>query len=118
MTTVADKRPDLRDAAAKAGRSDRARSEARLGWLLAGPAFVVMLAVTLYPILQAFYDSLFHFRLTAPDDKSWAGLSNYAVVLTDPLFWQALGVTVFITVVTVVVGKGSGRFSCAAISRA
>ena len=103
MTTVADKRPDLRDAAAKAGRSDRAKSEARLGWLLAGPAFVVMLAVTLYPILQAFYDSLFHFRLTAPDDKRWAGLSNYAVVLTDPLFWQALGVTVFITVVTVVV---------------
>jgi len=94
---------DLRDAAAKAGRSDRARSEARLGWLLAGPAFVVMLAVTLYPILQAFYDSLFHFRLTAPDDKRWAGLSNYVVVLTDRLFWQAMGVTVFITIVTVII---------------
>jgi len=102
-TTPGGLPPDLRDAAAKAGRSDRSRSEARLGWLLAGPAFVVMLAVTLYPILQAFYDSLFHFRLTAPDDKRWAGLSNYAVVLSDPLFWQALGVTVFITVVTVVV---------------
>jgi len=95
--------PDLRDAGAKAGRSDRARSEARLGWLLAGPAFIVMLAVTLYPILQAVYDSLFHFRLTAPDDRSWAGLENYGVVLSDSLFWQALGVTVFITVVTVVV---------------
>jgi multiple sugar transport system permease protein len=94
--------PDLRDAAARAGRSDRAKSEARLGWLLAGPAFVVMLSVTLYPIIQAFFDSLFHYRLTAPGDKRWAGLSNYAVVLTDPLFWQALGVTLFITVVTVV----------------
>ncbi|WP_421742269.1 carbohydrate ABC transporter permease [Cellulomonas sp.] len=103
MTTVADKKPDLRDAAAKAGRSDRAKSEARLGWMLAGPAFVVMLAVTLYPIIQAVYDSLFHFRLTAPDEKRFAGLNNYIVVLTDPVFWQALGVTVFITVVTVVV---------------
>jgi multiple sugar transport system permease protein len=103
MTTVADRKPDLRDAAAKAGRSDRAKSEARLGWMLAGPAFVVMLAVTLYPILQAVYDSLFHFRLTAPDDKRFAGLDNYGVVLTDPVFWQALGVTLLITVITVVV---------------
>lgn len=103
MTAQVTTPPDLRDAAAKAGRSDRAKAEARLGWLLAGPAFVVMLAVTLYPILQAVYDSLFHFRLTAPNDKSFAGLSNYVVVLTDPIFWQALGVTVFITVVTVIV---------------
>jgi multiple sugar transport system permease protein len=102
MTTVTTK-PDLRDAAAKAGRSDRAKAEARLGWLLAGPAFVVMLAVTLYPILQAFYDSLFHYRLTAPGDKRFAGLKNYEVVLTDPLFWQAMGVTIFITIVTVVI---------------
>ncbi len=103
MSTQVAGKPDLRDAAAKAGRSDRAKAEARLGWMLAGPAFVVMLAVTLYPILQAVYDSLFHFRLTAPDDKSFAGLSNYYVVLTDPIFWQALGVTLFITVVTVIV---------------
>ena len=48
----------------------------RLGWLLAGPAFVVMLAVTLYPILQAIYDSLFRYRLTAPDDERWAGLQQ------------------------------------------
>lgn len=85
------------------GRSDRAKAEARLGWMLAGPAFVVMLAVTLYPILQAFYDSMFSYRLTAPDDRAFVGVENYAVVLTDPIFWQALGVTVFITVVTVLV---------------
>ena len=37
--------------------------------MLAGPAFVVMLAVTAYPILQAIYDSLFDYRLTDPDDR-------------------------------------------------
>ena len=90
------KRPKVR-------RSERARDEARLGWLLAGPAFVVMLAVTVYPILQAMYDSLFSYRLTAPDDKAFNAGHNYVVVLTDPVFWQAFWVTAFITVVTVLI---------------
>ncbi|GAA1627491.1 carbohydrate ABC transporter permease [Georgenia ruanii] len=85
------------------GISERTRSERRLGWWLAGPAFAVMLLVTLYPILQAVYDSLFAFRLTAPDERRFVGLGNYAVVLSDPVWWRDLAVTVFITVVTVVI---------------
>ncbi|RJK97973.1 carbohydrate ABC transporter permease [Vallicoccus soli] len=85
------------------GTSDRARAERRLGWLLAGPAFLVMLLVTAYPIAQAVYDSLFDFRLTDPENRSFTGLSNYAVILTDRIWWTSLGVTFFITVVTVAV---------------
>ncbi|WP_324701545.1 carbohydrate ABC transporter permease [Micrococcus sp. HOU01] len=84
-------------------KSQRAKSEARLGWLLAGPAFFVMLFVVLYPILQALYNSLFTYRLTAPGDREFVGLGNYGVILTDPVFWKDLGVTLLITVVTVVV---------------
>jgi multiple sugar transport system permease protein len=83
--------------------SDRARAEHRLGWYLAGPAFVILLAVTMYPILQAVYYSLFSYRLTNPDAREFVGLSNYGVILTDPLWWQAFAVTSFITVVTVIV---------------
>ncbi|WP_029433309.1 carbohydrate ABC transporter permease [Blastococcus sp. URHD0036] len=83
--------------------SDRSRAERKLGWMLAGPAFFVMLAVTAYPIVQATYDSLFSYRLTDPDNKSFNGLTNYWVILTDSLWWTALGVTLLITVVTVVV---------------
>ncbi|RIQ11197.1 carbohydrate ABC transporter permease [Jiangella rhizosphaerae] len=83
--------------------SDRARSERRLGWWLAGPAFVVMLLVTAYPILQAFYESLFRFRLTDPDAREFTWLNNYWVVLTDSVWWRAVGVTVLITVITVAV---------------
>ncbi|NMR19849.1 carbohydrate ABC transporter permease [Cellulomonas fimi] len=90
-------------ALAKAERTARARGESRLGWTLAGPAFVVMLAVTAYPILQAVYDSLFSYRLTAPDERRFVGLGNYGVVLTDRVFWGDLGVTLFITVVTVLI---------------
>jgi multiple sugar transport system permease protein len=89
--------------APKQGLSDRARSERRLGWLLAGPAFVIMLLVTAYPIAQAIYDSLFDFRLTDPDNRSFTGLSNYWVILTDRIWWISIAVTVFITVVTVAV---------------
>ena len=83
--------------------SERVRAENRLGWMLAGPAFVVMLLVTAYPILQAFYESLFDYRLTDPDNRSFTGLSNYWVILTDRIWWISLGVTAFITVVTVAV---------------
>ncbi|NEK57207.1 sugar ABC transporter permease [Geodermatophilus sabuli] len=89
--------------APKGGISDRARSERKLGWMLAGPAFVVMLAVTAYPILQAIYESLFSYRLTDPDNRAFTGLTNYAVILSDGLWWQSILVTLFITVVTVAV---------------
>jgi multiple sugar transport system permease protein len=87
--------------AGKAGISDRARAERKLGWLLAGPAFAVMLLVTAYPILQAIYESLFDFRLTDPDNRSFTWFNNYYVVLSDRIWWTSLGVTIFITVVTV-----------------
>ncbi len=89
--------------APRRGLSDRARAERKLGWLLAGPAFFIMLLVTAYPILQAIYDSLFDFRLTDPDNRSFTGLSNYWVILTDRIWWTSIGVTVLITVVTVAV---------------
>jgi multiple sugar transport system permease protein len=85
------------------GMSDRSRAERKLGWRLAGPAFFVMLLVTAYPILQAVYYSLFNYRLTDPENRSFRGLGNYVVILSDGLWWQSLAVTLFITVVTVAV---------------
>jgi len=87
----------------KQGLSDRAKAERRLGFWLAGPAFIIMLAVTAYPILLALWDSLFKYRLTAPDDREFVFLSNYATILTDEVFWRDLGVTLLITVVTVII---------------
>ncbi|MCL1871562.1 MAG: sugar ABC transporter permease [Promicromonosporaceae bacterium] len=82
--------------------SDRARSERSLGWRLAGPAFIIMLLVTLYPIAYAIYLSLFNYRLTDPTGRRFVWFQNYITALGDPLWWQAFGVTVFITVVTLV----------------
>jgi multiple sugar transport system permease protein len=103
VTTETRARPAAKEPKTKKVTSDKAKAEARLGWMLAGPAFAVMLLVTLYPILQATYDSLWDYRLTTPDEREFVWLGNYAVVLTDPLWWRVVGVTLLITVITVVV---------------
>lgn len=102
-TTVPPTEQTRQTPAPSGGASDRVRAERRLGWMLAGPAFAVMLLVTAYPIFQAIYDSLFSYRLTDPGNRSFVGLGNYWVVLTDALWWQSFGVTVLITVITVAV---------------
>src|SRR5690606_38508208 len=86
----------------RAGRAAaRPRTEQRLAWYLCAPAFGVMLAVTAYPMLQAVWLSLQSYRLTDPGARRFVGIDNYALILGDPLWWQTVGVTVLITVVTV-----------------
>nr|WP_299033212.1 sugar ABC transporter permease [uncultured Pseudokineococcus sp.] len=95
-----DRRPRR---AGKKALSDRARGERNLGWILVAPAFLVMLGVVAYPMVLAAYDSLFSYRLTAPDDRTFVGLQNYVTILGDPLWWRAFSTTALITVITVAV---------------
>ncbi|MBS4753445.1 sugar ABC transporter permease [Nocardioides sp. zg-ZUI104] len=95
--------PGKRKRAAKATVSDRTKAETRLGQKLVAPAIILMLLVTAFPMLRALYLSTFDYALTAPDDRSFIGLSNYVTALTDPLFWQTTGITVVYMLVTVAV---------------
>jgi multiple sugar transport system permease protein len=81
--------------------SDRSSAENRLGQKLVAPAVIVMLLVTAWPMIQALYLSLFRYRLTTPDDKSFVWFENYKTVLTDSLFWKDTWNTVVIMVVSV-----------------
>jgi multiple sugar transport system permease protein len=83
--------------------SDRSIAENRLGLRLVAPAVVLMVLVTAYPMIQALYLSLFKYRLTVPDDKSFTGLGNYATVLSDSLFWKDMLNTVLIMIITVAI---------------
>lgn len=83
--------------------SDRARGERRLGLYLAAPSFIVMVLVTAYPLIYAIVLSLFNYRLTDPAGRSFVGLNNYLVILTDPVWWNDFATTFAITVVTVAV---------------
>ena len=82
--------------------SDR-RSQRRLAYWLIAPAVVLMLAVTGYPILYAFWLSLHRYNLASPADTAFIGLANYQTILTDKYLWTAFFVTLAITVISVAI---------------
>ena len=99
--TVTTGAPAEAPARRKPQLSEGARAERRLGWLLCAPAVVVMIAVTAYPVGYAIWLSLQRYNLELPNAVKFVGFSNYAAVLSSPYWWQALWVTVLITVVSV-----------------
>ena len=87
----------------KAPLSERSRAERKLAWMLCAPAVVVMLLVTAYPIIYAIVLSVQELDLRFPDEGGFVGLDNYITVLSSGLWWQTVGITAFITVVSVAI---------------
>lgn len=68
--------------------------------LLLLPAFVVLAAVVILPLLLSLYSSFTAFRLTQPASLyTLVGFRNYARILTDWEFWTAFGRTVLLLTV-------------------
>jgi multiple sugar transport system permease protein len=88
---------------AAGGATDDNKSDRRLAFWLIGPAVVLMLAVTAYPIGYAVWLSLQRYNLAAPDDIKFVGLANYQTILTDRYWWTAFVVTLAITIVSVAI---------------
>jgi len=108
--TVQEEAPPVRAAAKpkKAPLSEGKRQERKLGWLLCAPAAIVMVAVTAYPILYSFWLSLQRYDLKFPDERKFVWFTNYVTVLSNQYWWTAFGVTMLITVVSVVIELGLG----------
>lgn len=68
-----------------AGASQRALH----AWLLLLPALVLLLTFTHWPALATFIDS-FYSTPKGARPAHWVGLENYAVMVDDPVFWQAV----------------------------
>lgn len=77
------------------------QAERRLAWLLCTPALSVMLMVTVYPVVYAFWLSLHRFDLRFPEQIRFVGFDNYISVLSSQIWWQAVVNTLIITVVSV-----------------
>lgn len=68
--------------------------------LLLLPAFVVLAAVVIVPLLLSLYSSFTAFRLTQPASLyTLVGFRNYQRILTDWEFWTAFGRTVLLLTV-------------------
>lgn len=96
-------RASLRQASRPVGPPGEPR---RIGYLFVLPAFLVYAAFALYPLLKAVYLSLWNWDGLSL--ATWAGLGNYAEVLSDErlraAFGHALVLIVFYAVLPLVVG--------------
>ncbi len=82
----------------------------RAGLLLASPALVLIVVFFFMPVLAAFALSLTDFDIYALADLAnlrFVGLHNYAQLLVTPLFWQALGNTLYFAGVGVPLSIGA-----------
>jgi len=82
-------------------RSQR-RRETLWALLFLTPFFIGLVFFILGPIIAAFAVSLTTWDLVSP--AQWVGAQNYADLVHDPVFWQAMGNTIYYTGVTVPVG--------------
>ncbi|SDZ47117.1 multiple sugar transport system permease protein [Amycolatopsis xylanica] len=88
---------------AKPALSEGKKAERRLGLWLCAPAFIVMIAVTGYPILYSVWLSLQRYDLRFPAQQEFIGLDNYGAVLSNSYWWTAFGTTMGLTVVSVII---------------
>lgn len=58
-----------------------------------GPSVVSLLVIGIGPLIYAIWTSLHYFNLTKLKNVKFIGLENYASVLTDSAFWDAMGRT-------------------------
>jgi len=87
-----------------AGRFRASSTAAASAFLL--PNVVLIVVFTLLPLVYALVISFQD--LDSLGGTSWAGLSNYAKLITDPVFWQSVANTGVFTLFTVPVGMAIG----------
>ncbi|MBA3323979.1 MAG: sugar ABC transporter permease [Rhodobacteraceae bacterium] len=66
-----------------------------------GPAVFALAMVGIVPLGYAIWKSLHFFNLTKIAQSRFIGLDNYATVLTDAVYWQAMGRTALLFVIAV-----------------
>ena len=79
---------------AKAGstRSAAGRSELKAAMVFVLPALIGFGVFFLYPTIRGFYFSMTQYNVLG-DTAKWIGFDNYVKIARDPLFWNALSVT-------------------------
>lgn len=82
-------------------------AERHVGWLLAAPAVLLILALTLYPLAYSLWVSFVNYDFLVPG-HAFVGLRNFAQVIADPIARSSLLTTVVLSVVDVAIEFGLG----------
>jgi len=84
------------------------RDEERFGWLLAAPSVGLLAAMTTFPLVVLVVMSTFRLDLATPFRNRFVGFDNYARMLGDPRFLEAVRITAVYTVATVILQVAIG----------
>ncbi|MGE5676192.1 MAG: carbohydrate ABC transporter permease [Mycobacterium leprae] len=76
-------------------------SDSALAYLFLLPTLAVLGTFSFYPVVKAAILSFYNYDAMNPYDVPFVGLANYKEVLTDPVFWKAVGHTMIYVVGTV-----------------
>ncbi len=66
-------------------------NERHLAYVIIIPSFLLLFTFAYFPALQSLRFSFLSYNIKRPRAIKFAGLDNYAKVLTDAAFWQTLG---------------------------
>ncbi len=89
----------------------RAWRQKRLpAYALAAPGFLLLAAITLYPVFDGLFVSFHQWNWSYGQAGSmrWIGLSNYQNLLSDSLFWSSLGHTLMFSGMAITLEFGLG----------
>jgi len=94
----------------EAPKSNWGRARERLAWFLVLPSLLIVFAVAIYPLIEAFRLSLTNTHLSRPGEERYVWFENYRYVLTNDRFlsslWHTIQFTVFSVGLETVFGMG------------
>ena len=106
-------------ATARRRRSTQAQADARLGIMLVAQAVIVIALIAFYPLSQAIWNSLHKISLRfANQPRPFIGLENYATLIQDARWLNALWVTARVVFVSVAVELVLGMVIALLLNRA
>ena len=94
-------------AALPPGKEVVIRDRRTLTWLL-GPAVLLLLVTTTYPLIYALINSFRYWVLSRPGQERWTGLDNYVRAFSDNSFLNSMIVSVNYTFIAVIFSVSLG----------
>ncbi|WP_239253798.1 carbohydrate ABC transporter permease [Listeria ilorinensis] len=77
------------------------RSDFKVAMILLAPCFILLAGLVVYPMISNIQISFLNMPLNPNIASKFIGLENYMQILTDPEFYQSLGLTIAYTVLVV-----------------
>lgn len=76
------------------------KRKARWGWFFVIPALIFFALFSLYPMLNALYNTFYSVKLLSKVKPAFVGLKNYIYILKNREFWLSLRATAIFTVMS------------------